>query len=115
MGREPTGTHSGLFSLILFACVALQIVTEEADSGGAVRGRFGRRGLESPVQHRSDLVRVRHEETSTSQIGVARCASQQHGGRMLVAISRCIQPFEGGDEAMPRGRSSRDITCSTLR
>jgi hypothetical protein len=43
---------------------------------------------------------------------ISRCADQQRGNQLLVAISRCIQLFVVGDEAIPHGRATRDTICS---
>jgi putative SOS response-associated peptidase YedK len=43
---------------------ALPTVAAQADSGGTVRSHFGRYGLESSLQHRSDTVRARRQAKS---------------------------------------------------
>ena len=60
-------------------------------------------------------VRATSAQARSQPMCFSRCADQQRGNQILVAISRRIQLFVVGDEAIPHGRATRDTMCSNLR
>jgi hypothetical protein len=108
--RTPATCHADRFRSYYPRVWTLPIVAEEADFGGAVRSRFGRCGLESSIQHRSDTARARGQAKSQDRQSHIVSDSLGAGSFMIrdrgqqARVLRCIEIPQVSD---PSGRFLR--------